>query len=73
MQRKSRYLADIINERIIAVRQGLQSEHLAACVRPHRDAIGDRVTQELIQWASSALVGAFTQRNRMRDPFAPST
>jgi hypothetical protein len=29
----------------------LQSEHLAACVRPHRDAIGDRVTQELIQRA----------------------
>ena len=47
-ERESRYLADIINERLIAIRQGLQREHLAARVRAHRDAVRDRVAQKLI-------------------------
>jgi len=48
VQRESRYLADRVNERLIAVRQSLQGEHLAARVRPHRDAVRDRMAQELI-------------------------
>ena len=49
MQRESRHLAHRVIERLIAVRQRLQGEHLAARVRAHRDAIRDRVTQERIE------------------------
>ena len=49
MQRESSHLAHLVNERLIAVQQRLQREHLAARVRAHCDAVRDRVTQELIQ------------------------
>ena len=39
----------MVDERLIAVRQGLQGEHLAALMRPHRDSIRDGMPQELIQ------------------------
>jgi hypothetical protein len=109
VQRESSHFAHCGIERLIATRQSLQGEHLAARVRTHRYAIRDGAAQQLIQrsclrgirsqiaifgiafqqtlalketsdapsngvrrWVNSALVGAFTQRNRMLDPFAPS-
>jgi len=49
VQRESSHLAHCGIERLIATRQRLQREHLAARVLPHRDAVGDRMAQELIQ------------------------
>ena len=59
MQRESGHLADRVNERLLAVGQGLQREHLAPRVRAHRDAVRDRMAQELIQ--RSALYGIARQ------------
>ena len=52
VQRESRYLADMGNGRLIATRQSLQGEHLAPRLRPHRDAVRDRVAQEFVQRAA---------------------
>ena len=49
VQRESGHLANRVNGRLIAVGQGLQGEHLAPRVRAYRDAVRDRVAQELIQ------------------------
>jgi len=49
VQRESSHLAHGGIDWLIAAWQRLQGEHLAARVRAHRDAIGDGVTQELIQ------------------------
>ena len=49
MQRESRHLANIINGRFIAVRQGLQGEHVAPRMRANHYAVCDGVAQELIQ------------------------
>jgi len=50
MQAESGHLACRITERLIAGGQGLQGEHLAACLLSHGDAVGDGVAQQLIQW-----------------------
>ena len=47
MQRKPGHLAHRVVERLLAG-QGLQGKDLAARLRPHRDAVGDRVGQERI-------------------------
>ena len=53
MQTEARHLTYRVAKVIfwITGRQRLKGKHFAPCLRPHRDAVGDRVTEQLCHWS----------------------
>jgi len=60
MQREAGYRAHRVRERFVGIarRQGLQGKHLAALVGPHGDAVGNGVTQQVMDGSSSTASSA---------------